>query len=94
MKDNKDNFADRLYDHQKAKADMLEQENAKLTNDIKMYQEKIGKLRHTIGQDMNTIKIPKCYAEEGDIRMYDFEIMEELFQSQMDELRFPKRQMS
>jgi hypothetical protein len=74
--------------------DFLEQENAKLTNDIKMYQEKVGKLRHTIGQDMNAIKIPKCYAEEGDIRMYDFEIMEELFQNQMDELRFPKRQMS
>ena len=49
----KDNFADRLYDHEKARADMLEQENAKLTNDIKMYQEKVGKLRRTISEDMN-----------------------------------------
>jgi hypothetical protein len=34
-------------------ADMLEQENAKLTNDIKMYQEKVGRLRRTISEDMN-----------------------------------------
>lgn len=86
---NKDNAYKELFKLYES----VSQENAKLTNDIKMYEVKVGKLRRTIKQDMNTIKIPKCYAKEDDIRMYDFEIMEELFQNEMDELRFPKRQM-
>ena len=88
----KDNFADRLYDHEKARADMLEQENAKLTNDIKMYQEKVGKLRRTMSEDMNVrfnnICIPKSYMiDESDEEVYDYEVMREMFEIELTNLK-------
>lgn len=52
MKDNKkDNAFKELFKLYES----VSQENAKLTNDIKMYQEKVGKLRRTISEDMNEV---------------------------------------
>tara|TARA_R110000772_G_scaffold222267_1_gene332763 strand:+ start:67 stop:462 length:396 start_codon:yes stop_codon:yes gene_type:complete len=73
-------------------ADMLEQENAKLTNDIKMYQEKVGKLRRTMSEDMNVrfnnICIPKSYMiDESDEEVYDYEVMREMFEIELTNLK-------
>ena len=74
------------------RADMLEQENAKLTNDIKMYQEKVGKLRRTMSEDMNVrfnnICIPKSYMiDESDEEVYDYEVMREMFKIELTNLK-------
>ena len=69
----------------------LETEIAMLTNSVKMYEIKVGKLRRTISNDMNremnSISIPKCYMiDEDNHEIYDFEVMREVFENELQEL--------
>tara|TARA_R100000935_G_scaffold56548_1_gene88354 strand:- start:5961 stop:6476 length:516 start_codon:yes stop_codon:yes gene_type:complete len=77
----------KLYESVSDGAEKLEGENAMLTNRVEMYELKVAKLRRTISTTMNSIEIPKCYAEEGDDTFYDYELMQELFDQAMCELK-------
>ena len=88
----KDNKKDNAFKELFKLYESVSQENAKLTNDIKMYQEKVGKLRRTMSEDMNVrfnnICIPKSYMiDESDEEVYDYEVMREMFEIELTNLK-------